>query len=104
MFYNNQFSGQIKVWSWSKVSCPSNIDIRWSWMYYDTKEKKQKYVGDTLAVSCVSKESCCLWDCTDFPNDSPPYCVMSWDMNIITEKGKNIKYTQYPIIKNGDQR
>ena len=92
MFYYNQFSGDLPVWSWSSVSCPSNIDIRWSWMYYDTKEKKYKYVGDTLAVSCVSKESCCLWDCTDFPNDSPPYCVMTWDMDVITENGKNIKY------------
>ena len=88
MFYNNQFPGQIKVWSSLSVPCPSNAG---NWIYYDTKQNTYKNVEDTLAVSCVSNESCCL-DCTDFPNDSPPYCVMSWDMNIITENGKNIKH------------
>ena len=89
MFYNNQFLG-VNVWSSSSVSCPSNIGSN-SWFYYDLKQKKYLNVEDTLAVSCDSNESCCL-GCTDFQNDSPPYCVMTWDMDVITENGKNIKY------------
>ena len=74
-------------WAWSgvNVSCPSEVGYD-NWIYYDTSANEFKNAEDTLAISCISNE-CCL-DCTDFPNDTPPYSGTVWEIDVITEKGK----------------
>ena len=68
---------------WCK--CPSDVGYN-NWIYYDTSTNEFKNAEDTLAISCISNE-CCL-DCTDFPNDTPPYGGTVWEIDVITEKGK----------------
>ena len=80
-----QFLGSGWAWSGVNVSCPSDVGYN-NWIYYDTTTNEFKNAEDTLAISCISNE-CCL-DCTDFPNDTPPYDGTVWEIDVITEKGK----------------
>ena len=79
------FIGSGWVWSGVNVSCPSDVGYN-NWIYYDKSTNEFKNAEDTLAISCISNE-CCL-DCTDFPNDTPPYGGTVWEIDVITEKGK----------------
>ena len=47
-------------------------------------------------LNAKKPNKCCL-DCTDFPNDTPPYSGTVWEMDVITENGKNFKYTSFSM-------
>ena len=84
------------AWAWSQKdkTCPSDIGYN-NWKYYDTSAGNEvKNAKNTLSFTCISSPTptpppseCCL-DCTYFPNDNPPYQGTAWELNVITNKGK----------------
>ena len=71
MFKNlNPQIGTGWVWSRENVSCASDIGYN-KWTYYDPETNGFKEAADTFSFACVLSD-CCL-ECTDFPNDEPPY-------------------------------
>ena len=57
---------------------------------------KMLFEGFLTANKPNAGERCCL-DCTDFPNDIPPYAGTVWEMDVITENGKNFKYISFSM-------
>ena len=74
------------VWSYENVSCASDIGYN-KWTYYDPETNGFEHAGNTLSFTCVSSD-CCL-ECTDFPNDEPPYGGTVYAFDVITENGKS---------------
>ena len=73
------------VWSFEDVSCASEIGYN-KWRYYDPQSNEFIDAENTFSFTCVSSD-CCL-ECTDFPNDDPPYDGTVFAFDIITENGK----------------